>query len=53
MTALTRDEFVGFSGDEFAVFVVAAAVHDLTGFYQVEAVSPSVRAGMISKGVNP
>jgi stress-induced morphogen len=53
VTALTRDEFVEFAGDEFAVVVVAAAIRGLTRIYQVEAVMPSVRAGMISKGVNP
>lgn len=53
MTALTKDEIVEFAGDEFAVFEVAAAVHGLTSIYRVEAVMPSVRAGMISKGVNP
>lgn len=53
MTALTKDEFVEFAGDEFAVVVVAAAIHGLTRFCQVEAVMPSVRSGMISKGVNP
>lgn len=53
MTALTKDEFVEFAGDDVAVVVVAAAVRGLTRLYQVEAVMPSVRAGMISKGVNP
>jgi stress-induced morphogen len=50
---LTKDEFVEFAGGDFAVVVVAAAVQGLTRLYQVEAVMPSVRAGMISKGVNP
>jgi hypothetical protein len=53
VTALTKDEIVEFAGDEFAVFEVAAAVHGLTSIYRVQAVMPSVRAGMISKGVNP
>lgn len=53
MTALTKDEFVEFAGDEFAVIVVAAAIPGPTRIYQVEAVMPSVLAGMISKGVNP
>jgi hypothetical protein len=53
VTALTKDEFVEFAGDEFAVVVVVAAIHGPTRNYQVEAVMPSVRAGMISKGVNP
>lgn len=50
---MTREEIVDVAGDDFAVVVVAAAVHGLTRLYQVEAVMPSVRAGMISKGVNP
>ena len=50
---MTKDEFVEFAGDDFAVVVVAAAIHGLTMIYRVEAVAPSVRAGMISKGVNP
>ena len=53
MTALTKDEFVEFTGDDFAVVVVATAIHGLTSAFLVEAVMPSVRAGMISKGVNP
>jgi hypothetical protein len=53
VTALTKDEYVEFAGDDLAVFEVAAAIHGLTRAYQVQAVMPSVRAGMISKGVNP
>jgi hypothetical protein len=53
VTALTKDENVEFVGDSFAGFVVAAAVHGSIGLELVEAVAPSVRAGMISKGVNP
>jgi hypothetical protein len=49
---LTREEFVEFAGDDFAV-VVAAAIHGPDRLYQVKAVIPSVRPGMISKGVNP
>ena len=52
MTALTKEEFVEFAGDDFAV-VLAAAIHGLTRLELVEAVIPSVRSGMISKGVNP
>jgi hypothetical protein len=51
--ALTREEIVDVAGDDFAVVVVAAAAHGLTRLYQVNAVMPSVRAGLISKGVNP
>jgi hypothetical protein len=51
VTALTREEFVEFAGDDFAVVVEAATVHDLTRLYRVEAVMPSVRS--ISKGMNP
>jgi len=52
VTALTREEFVEFAGDDFAV-VLAAAIHGLTRLELVEAVIPSVRSGMTSKGVNP
>lgn len=52
MTALTKDESVEFAGDKIAA-VVATAIHGLTSAFLVEAVMPSVRAGMISKGVNP
>ncbi|MNC44952.1 hypothetical protein D3C75_938810 [compost metagenome] len=50
---MTKDEFVEFAGDELAVVVVAAAILGLTRLYQVQAVMPSVRAGLTSKGVNP
>lgn len=53
MTALTKDEYVEFAGDSLAAVVVAAAIPGSARPYQVEAVMPSVRAGMISKGVNP
>jgi hypothetical protein len=53
VTALTREENVEFAGEYLAVFEVAAAVHGLTRLYPVDAVMPSVRAGLISKGVNP
>lgn len=53
MTALTKDECVEFAGDSLAVVVVATAVNGPTGLYQVEAVMPSVRTGMISRRVNP
>lgn len=49
---MTREEFVEFAGDDFAV-VVAAAIHGLTRLEPVEAVIPSVRTGVISQGVNP
>lgn len=49
---MTREEFVEFAGDDLAV-VVAAAAQGLIHILRVKAVMPSVRAGVISKGVNP